>query len=153
MKTLAELVADARSTHDIRDVLGLRDRERLIVCPLPQHVHKRNTPSFSIFWRRNMQWWRCHGSCDIEGDVVDLVGYLRVPGYDKRDPDKIRAAVELIDSRYQVKMPKPEPEVRLRGNEHIFYLPPGEEAVEYAKSRGLNDATIEKYKLGQHEHF
>jgi hypothetical protein len=153
MKTLSEQIADARSTHDIRDVLGLKGRERVIVCPLPQHQHKHNTPSFSIFWRRGMQWFRCHGSCDLEGDVIDLVGYLRVPNYDKRDPDKIRQALSLLDDRYSIIIPQPEPEVLLRGGEWRDYLPPGPEVIEYAASRGLNEDTLKKYKIGQYGHF
>ncbi len=149
MKTLAELVSEARSTHDIYNVLGLDSRKKVIVCPLPMHVHHHNTPSFSIFTARGMQWWRCHGSCNLEGDVVDLVGYLRVPGYDKRDPDKIRQAVNLLDDRYEVVIPQPEPEIKLAGNEWKLFLPPGPEVIEYAHRRGLNDDTIERFKIGQ----
>lgn len=153
MKTLTERIAEARATHDIRDVLSLSSRDRLIVCPLPQHVHKHHTPSFSIFWRRNMQWWRCHGSCDLEGDVVDLVGYLRVPGYDKRNPNLIRQAVELLDQRYQVVIPIPEPEPTLRGGEHRAFLPPGPDVIAYAATRGLTEATLKKFQVGQNEHY
>jgi hypothetical protein len=154
LKTLSELVADARNIHDILDVLGLTaGRERVIVCPLPSHVHKRNTPSFSVFWRRGMQWWRCHGSCDLEGDIVDLIGYLRVPGYDKRDPDKIRAAVNLLDERYEIKIPAPQPETELRGNEYLAFLPPGPEVIEYAAGRGLTEDTLTKFRVGQYGHY
>lgn len=151
MKTLSEQIAAARATHDIRDVLGLRDRQRVIVCPLPMHVHKHNTPSFSIFWRRNMQWWRCHGSCDMEGDVVDLVGFLRVPNYDKRDPDKIRQALNLLGERYAIVIPQPEPE--LLGREWRDFVPPGEEVIQYAAARGLTLETLKKFRVGQYEHF
>jgi hypothetical protein len=153
LKTLTEQISDARATHDIRDVLNLSDRKRVIVCPLPQHVHKHNTPSFSIFWRRNMQWWRCHGSCDMEGDIVDLVGFLRVSGYDKRDPDKIRQALTLLDERYSIIIPQPEPEVTLRGGEWRQYLPAGPEVIEYGATRGLHKDTLEHFKIGQFEHY
>jgi hypothetical protein len=117
------------------------------------HVHHHNTPSFSIFWRRGMQWWRCHGSCDMEGDVVDLVGFLRVAGYDKKDPDKISQALAFLGDRYQIQIPTPEPEPRLAGNEHIRFLPPGPEVIAYAASRGLTEETLKKFKVGQYEHF
>jgi hypothetical protein len=54
---------------------------------------------------------------DIEGDVVDLVGFLRVPGYDKRNIDKIREAVDLLDGRFEIAPPPPEREVTLNGPE------------------------------------
>lgn len=153
MKTLTEKIAEACQSHDIRSVLGLSDNAKVILCPLPQHAHKKNTPSFSIFWRGGKQWWRCHGSCDMEGDVVDLVGFLRVPGYDKRDWTKIREALELINERFEIAVPEPEKEVILTGREYLDFLPPGEEVIQYAASRGLTEETVKQFRLGQSGHF
>lgn len=153
MKTLSELIADTRATHDIRNILGLSKNDRVIVCPLPQHAHKKNTPSFSIFWRGGKQWWRCHGSCDMEGDVVDLVGFMRVNGYDKRNPDKIREAVNLLDDRFEITVPVPEKEVMLSGREYLKFLPPGDEVIEYAATRGLTPETLTVFKVGQSGHY
>jgi hypothetical protein len=154
MQTLAEQIRDARRTHDILSVLGLDGtRERVIVCPLPFHAHHHNTPSFSIFWRRGMQWWRCHGSCNMEGDVVDLVGFLRVNGYDKSDPGKIREALYFLDQRYEIAIPKAEPEIRLAGDEWRKFLPIGGEALQYAEKRGLVLATLEKFRIGSSGHY
>lgn len=153
IKTLTERIQDACATHDIRSVLGLTGRDKVILCPLPQHVHKRNTPSFSIFTRGRKQWWRCHGSCDMEGDVVDLVGFMRISDYNKRDPAKISEALTLLDGHFEVVIPKPEKEVLLSGREYLKFLPPGEEVVEYASQRGLSAATIQRFRVGQSGHY
>lgn len=153
MKTLTDRIADACNNHDIRNVLALTDRAKVIVCPLPNHAHKKNTPSFSIFWRGGKQWWRCHGSCDMEGDVVDLVGFMRVAGYDKRNPDKIREAVNLLDDRFEIAVPVPEKEVMLSGREYLKFLPPGDEVIEYAATRGLQRETLATFKVGQSGHY
>jgi DNA primase len=151
-QTLSERIAEACKNHDIMGVLGLTENRPLIVCPLPQHAHKRNTPSFSIFWWKGKQRWRCHGSCDLEGDVVDLIGYMRVPGYDKRDLEKIRQALALINERFEVSIPEPVKEVVLTGREYLDFLPAGEEAIQYAASRGLNEETVKRFRLGQMGH-
>jgi len=151
--TLKDDLETARSTHDIRSVLGLSDNKRVIVCPLPGHTHVSNTPSFSIYWRKGLQWWKCHGSCQREGDVVDLVGYLRVPGYNPRDPDKVREALGLLDSRYEVKLVIPEKTIRLAGDEWMNFIPPSREVVEYAHTRGITDASIKKFRIGQKDSY
>jgi hypothetical protein len=145
--TLADDIEQACRTHDIRDVLGTQ--KKLIVCPLPMHLHHSNTPSFSIFWQKGLQYWKCHGSCAREGDVVDLVGYLRIPGYDDKNTDHIRRALELIGQRYEPKIVLPEEQEVLRGDEWRDFLPPGIEAIEYAASRGLNTDTMRKFRIGQ----
>lgn len=152
-KTLTEQIREASSKYDIRSVLGLTNRSKVIVCPLPFHIHKNNTPSFSIFTRGGKQWWRCHGSCDLEGDVVDLVGFMRVPGYDKKNPGKIREALECLDQRYIVSPPKLDEVNLLSGTEYLKFLPPGKEVIEYASSRGLNELTIKEFKIGQSGHY
>ena len=115
MTRLKDQIDEADCTHDIRDVVG--SKKRTILCPLPQHRRINNTPSFSIYWKDGKQWWKCHGNCQLEGDLVDLVGYLRVTGYDRRDPAKVREALALVDSRYEFKIVEPPRVVTLDGNE------------------------------------
>ena len=133
-------IDDARASYDILSIIGTNKRKTL--CPLPGHVHHANTPSFSVFWRVGVQYWKCHGSCDREGDVVDLVGELRVPGYSRHNPDHVRQALTLLSDRFQAAPPKVEKEVVLGGGEWRNFLPPSDEVVAYAKSRGLTDETI-----------
>jgi hypothetical protein len=58
--------------------------------------------------------------------LVDLIGFLRALGYDKRNPVKIRTAVEMLEDHYEIIIPKLEAVITLRGSEHRTYLPPGE---------------------------
>jgi hypothetical protein len=140
-------IAEARKTHDIVDVLGTDKKS--IICPLPQHIHHSNTPSFSVFWKRGFQWWKCHGNCNAEGDIIDLVGYLRITGYDPKNTKDIRAALALVDQRYEMKIVIPEKEVSLNGSEWIDFVPPGIEVIDYARNRGMTAETIHKFRVGQ----
>ena len=144
---LIDMILEACSNHDIHNVLGTRKKS--LVCPLPQHSHKNNTASFSIFWKEGRQYWKCHGNCQLEGDVVDLVGYLRVPGYTRWDPSSVRRALQLIDERYEISYVIPEKNVVLNGGEWADFLPPGEEVIEYASRRGLTTETMRIFKIGQ----
>ncbi|MGD0002830.1 MAG: hypothetical protein ABSE06_01230 [Anaerolineaceae bacterium] len=144
---LKDMIEEACATHDIHTILGTRKRS--IVCPLPQHIHKNHTASFSIFWKEGRQYWKCHGNCQLEGDVVDLVGYLRVPGYTRWNPQSVRRALTSIDERYEIEYVKPKKETILRGGEWNDFLPPGEEVIEYAKTRGLTAETLRIFRVGQ----
>jgi len=145
--TLKDDIYEACQNHDIYSILGTK--KRVIVCPLPMHIHHNQTPSFSIFWRGDRQWWRCHGMCNTDGDVVDLIGYLRIPGYEKANPNYQRQALAMLDDKYEIKVVKPEKENRLDGGEWMDYLPPGKEVLEYAMGRGLIQETISKFSIGQ----
>jgi len=147
MASLKQEIEEARLTHSIQSVLGTNKRK--IVCPLPTHIHHSNTPSFSIFWHHGVQLFRCHGNCGLQGDVIDLVGYLRVNGYDPRNPKKVKEALALLDSRYDYDIPTPEPEIKLAADEWELYMPPDIEVIEYAKTRGLTIKTLEKFRVGQ----
>jgi hypothetical protein len=75
-KTLKEKIEEAVSCHSIESVVTFPPNKTLIVCPLPFHCHTHNSPSFSIFFKDGKQYWKCHGYCNREGDVIDLVGFL-----------------------------------------------------------------------------
>lgn len=144
---LSEQFEDARRNHDILSILGT-DRKK-IVCPLPGHVHHENTPSFSVVWKKGVQWFRCHGNCGASGDVIDLIGYLRISCYDPHDLEQRKRALKMLDDRYDVVIAIPEKEVVLKGDEWYRFLPIGEDGRAYANSRGLDDTTIDKFRLGQ----
>ena len=148
---LIKQIEEARKLHDIQSIL-VTDR-RKIVCPLPDHIHHNHTPSFSIFWRGGVQRFRCHGSCGAEGDVIDLVGYLRIPNYNRSNRDQRLHAMTLLDGNYKIEIVIPEKDMRLEGNEWREFVPPGPEVLAYAGERGLTGETLEKFKVGQFEHL
>ncbi len=140
-----------RSMYDIRSLLHLSGNTRKIVCPLPGHAHAEYTPSFSIFFDRNgVQRWRCHGSCNKFGDVIDLAGELYVHNYNPKDPRHIRLAVGVLESKLQMSIPKPShPVPALPPEIYQDFLPIGPEGIAYAKKRGLNEDTLKRFKIGQ----
>jgi DNA primase len=144
---LTEQIDEARRNHDIQSVLGTKKKK--LVCPLPDHPHKNNTPSFSIFWRGGVQRFVCHGACGAEGDVVDLIGYLRIPFYDRKNGEMVRKALSLLSDRYPIELVVPQKDTVLTGNEWKEMVPPGQEVIEYAAKRGLTEETLKKFKVGQ----
>ena len=80
----------------IFDITGATPQRRKIICPLPRHTHHNYTPSFSIFWVDGRWRWRCHGSCNLQGDVIDLVGYMNLPNYDPHDNGSIKRAIAIL---------------------------------------------------------
>lgn len=148
---LKEKIEDAQKTHDIAHILGAK--KKLIVCPLPGHIHSDNTPSFSIFWKDGVQYFRCHGNCGLIGDVIDLAGYMNITGYNRKDKGMVQRALEYIDRKYEIYIPIPVKQVKLAGSEWYDYLPIGEEGLEYAKGRGLTYKTIMKFRVGQSGKF
>lgn len=141
----------------IFDLARTTRKRRQILCPLPDHKHHNYTPSFSIFWADNRWRWRCHGNCDRQGDVIDLVGFMQVPLYDKRDPHKLGKAIGILSGNgYQPVVPKPpkrEKKIVLSPNMWREFLPPGHRVVTYARKRGLSEATLEHFQIGQHENW
>lgn len=145
--SLKDDIEEARKTHDIQAILGTD--KKYLVCPMPQHVHHHHTPSFMIFWREGVQYFRCHGNCGLTGDVIDLVGYLRIPGYNRKNGKMVAEALTLLDTRYEQKIVVPEKEVTLAPGQWIEFLPPGPEVIEYAALRGLTPETLRKFSVGQ----
>lgn len=152
---LAGRIADARKLYSIQDVLGLPSNLKKIVCPLPQHSHSSHpTPSFSIYISKGIQKWECHGNCGLRGDVVDLVGYMDVPGYEPHDPAKVSLALALLGNRpIEFDRPRREVPVILSSLAWRSYLPLGREAEIYTSGRGLAPETASKFKLGHYKHY
>lgn len=146
-----ERIKEARATHSIQNVLGTN--KRIMVCPLPTHNHKNNTASFSIFWHGGVQLFQCHGNCGQRGDVIDLVGFLRIPGYDPHNIDMLRRALELVDSKYETVELIPQKEATLNGDEWRDYLPVGDEVITYAATRGISEETLKNFRIGQNDNW
>jgi len=140
---------EARALHSIRSVLGVRDNKQVMICPLPRHNHTNYTPSFSIFFKDGVERWKCHGSCNLEGDVIDLVGYLYVPGYNPDNPEHCYKALCYVDAKYEIDIPKKERKVMLSGAEWRRYLPARDEVIRYARLRGLTLETVDRFNVGQ----
>jgi len=146
--TLKEIIEDACKTHDIYSMLKIPTKKKSIVCPLPMHRHFYFTPSFGIYWKNGLQRWCCYGSCGLEGDIVDLAGYMFVSGYKKHDPESVKKALEALDMRVEFKMPIKPKKVALIGNIWSSFLPPSQEVIDYASKRGLTPETLTKFKIG-----
>jgi DNA primase len=122
------------------------------LCPF----HKEKTPSFSVHATR--QYYYCFG-CHEKGDVFTFV--------QKVENISFPEAVRLVAQKLGVPMPKATyssegeaREARLRGQlleiheravaffQECLRRPEGARAREYLKSRGLDDATIAKFRIG-----
>jgi hypothetical protein len=139
-----------RRLFDMYDILGLDSRKKVIVCPLPGHQHANFTPSFHIFIGRDgVQKFQCHGNCQQRGDVIDLVGFMSIPGYDPHNKKHTKMAMErLTDYRPTFrKWPAPS-KPGLSPNLWREYLPLTRMVTRYAHSRGLDRSTLEKFKVG-----
>ena len=149
-------IGDIRRLYDIRDLLSLSARKKWINCPLPLHPHKHYTPSFSIYVGHDgVQRFKCHGNCGAHGDVIDLAGYLWVPGYNPKTSADLAKAIEMLGIRGNVHIPTSEKTrvISLGIRAHEKYLPIGDEARAYAHSRGLTDESIEKFQVGQDRNY
>ena len=147
-------IDDLKRLHSITSVLGIGERDTVIVCPLPSHSHSEGTPSFSIYYGRDgIQRFSCHGNCGARGDVVDLVGYLEVPGYDSASKDKVTEAMLRFNDRTpSTVIPKPVGFTRTATlNPSIWrkYVPAGIPVLDYAASRGLTPETLTHFRVGQ----
>jgi hypothetical protein len=149
-----EEIRDVRRIYDIHDILGVSSRARWMVCPLPGHVHRSNTPSFSIYWDGDgVQRFMCHGNCGLFGDVLDLVGYLEVPGYDKNSITSVMQAVAHLGEGHEIKPPERPRRVSLAPDQYKQYLPPGKDVFAYAATRGIQPETLESFRVGQKGHY
>lgn len=147
-------IDDLKRQYSVSSLLGISGDKRLIVCPLPDHNHHSNTPSFSIYYGEDgFERFICHGNCGARGDVVDLMGYLKIPGYDPtRDEDVIATFPLFHDREPEIIVPQPpsySKETTLPPALWKKFLPPGEDVIAYAASRGLSRETLERFGVGQ----
>jgi len=148
-------VKEVRRIYSIKSILGVSVRTKKIVCPLPYHVHNNYTPSFSIFIGNDgAERFECHGNCGKSGDVVDFIGHMNIPGYEPNDPSNVAEAIRMLTSGYNVSMPRAAPrETGLHPHKWMEYYPPRDEAIEYAKSRGISESTLLDFRVGQNGRF
>lgn len=149
-------IRDFRRIYSIRSVLGYSGRKSWMVCPLPQHAHSSNpTPSFSMYYDRDgVERFKCHGNCGLRGDVIDLVGYLSVPGYDPKNIQYVLRAVSVLGNKHEI-VTEPVKAQRNLLSEDAWraYVPPGIGVHEYAMDRGLKRQTVEKFRIGQRNDY
>jgi hypothetical protein len=125
------------------------------------HAHQNNTPSFSIFNKPDgSQYFRCHGSCGKEGDVIDLVGYMRISGYDPRDGEHVKRAITLLQAGFQVSPPREQKAriARLPYDAISGMDEPDLDVLVYADMRGLTEETlvrfmVRKYQVGSKKYM
>jgi hypothetical protein len=122
----------------------------VIVCPLPFHPHHHNTPSFGILnGKDGYEHFKCFGACGKQGDVIDLVGYLNISGYNDKNPEHVRRAVSILTQRASVSFAAPQYQETCLPNNAWRKYPLGTKALEYAAKRGLTAETAHKFRLGQ----
>jgi hypothetical protein len=99
-----------------------------------------------------IQKWTCHGNCQQYGDVIDLVGFMHIPGYRKDRGDDVKRALALLSGDIPMNPPKPETTKKptLPNGLYKQYLPTGPEVIAYAKSRFLTSETLKRFHFGQH---
>lgn len=120
-------------------------------CPF----HQEKTPSFKVDPRRGT--WHCYGACGTGGDQIAFVE--RAGHVEFREALEIlaaRAGVELPDRRSrqgQAADDENQPLYDLLARAEQFFARnlrtrEGARALEYARSRGLSDATLDAFGLG-----
>ena len=142
---------DARQLYDIKQILGMSTRRNVIVCPLPTHKHHSHTPSFSVFIDRiGVQRWHCFG-CALRGDVIDLIGYKRIPGYNPDSKEDVARAVTLLEAGQVISTPVKDTRraSALAGDLWKEFIPAGPEVLQYLACRGITPETAERFGYGQ----
>lgn len=120
------------------------------LCPF----HNERTPSFNVSQTR--QIWHCFG-CGEGGDIFEFA--KKIENLDFKETLKIlaqKAGVILPEFRSQTPQKQQEKEFLLRiidfasrlYNKTLLNNSLGSKAMEYLKVRGLNEKTIEKWKIG-----
>lgn len=142
---------DASRLYDIRSVLGVPQNKSVIICPLPQHSHHDYTPSFSIFTKDGKQRFRCHGSCGAAGDIIDLIGYMKIPGYNDRDFEDVSRALTLLEVRQEISPPVKNTQraSTLQNDTWKKFIPAGPEVLQYLAKRGILRVTVDLFGYGQ----
>ena len=147
MAKFQDRISSVQHCYTIQSVL--HTNQKVIVCPLPFHVHYNNTPSFSIYWQDGYQHFNCHGNCNLKGDVIDLMGYLKIPNYDYKNPRMVSRSLDLLENKFVPQIVIQPKIVKLKGSEWIDFVPPGAEVMAYARTRGLTPETLKKFNIGQ----
>jgi len=147
-------VEEVKSKIDIVDIISERinlkraGRNFKAICPF----HNEKTPSFMV--SPELQIFKCFG-CSLSGDVIKFLElYEKMSFWEAMEYLANRAGVRLIrkkmtqadrdkDKLFQLNS--------LVANFYHFLLTKhklGKKALDYVKSRGINDKTIADFKLG-----
>lgn len=146
---------ELKSRTALSGVIGRRvrlvkkGREHSGLCPF----HKEKTPSFTV--NDDKGFYHCFG-CGAHGSIFDFV--MNTDGL------TFREAVEQLAGDAGMVVPQDSPEAQAREKvretlttvlekaaslfERALYMPEAKEALDYLHSRGLDDATIKKFRLG-----
>jgi len=156
---MSQEIRDIRRLYDIREVLqraGVDTRKRWLICPLPDHPHKNYSPSFSIYVGTDgVERFKCHGVCGAQGDVIDLAGYMWIPGYDPQQVGYVSKAIDVLQMKVPLNLSfrNKTPEPQLYPDTFWEYLPISDIGKEYFHTRGLDDQTIKEFYLGSGDTF
>ncbi len=151
----ARFLDELRGRIGLADVVGKRvrlvrkGREHSGLCPF----HKEKSPSFTV--NEEKGFYHCFG-CGAHGSVFDFV--MQTEGL------SFPEAVERLAGEAGMEVPNESPEERAREKERqtlydvceaatAFFekslrMPEGKAALDYLRGRGLDEATIERFRLG-----
>jgi DNA primase len=155
---MSSVIDEIKARIDIVDLVSetvqLRRSGKNYTGFCPFHSNTR-TPAFAVF--QDTGTWRCFGQCNEGGDIFGFV--MKKEGWDFAE------ALRFLADKAGVQLKPPTPEEQAAAEEHdnlrqlledalIFFrhqllnTPPGRQALDYLRSRGLKDDTIEAFGLG-----
>ncbi len=134
----------------IESMTGQQILRRKIICPF----HAENTPSLHVY---DDGGWKCYG-CSKHGDVIDFVGYLFYGNTYNPDShfldivDRLGALdIKPLPQVASAAKPQPKKKSHLRiPNEDVtrWHSSMTNDHRAWWHSRGLNDTTIDYFRLG-----
>ena len=150
-----QFLDELRQRIGLADLIGRRTpltrkgREHLGLCPF----HKEKTPSFTV--NEEKGFYHCFG-CGEHGSGIDFI--MRIEGLSF--PEAVRRLAEEAGMEVPVDSPQERERERRRQSlyevmeaatayfEKRLRMPEGKAALEYLQGRGLNNATIARFRLG-----
>ncbi len=150
-----QFLDELRARVPLSEIVGQRiklaraGREWKACCPF----HQEKSPSFTLNDQKG--FYHCFG-CGAHGDVVSFVM--------RHDNLSFIESIELLAGRAGLEVPRGTPEDRARQQrektlydvveagtrffQQMLRLPAGRQALDYLRGRGLDDETIEQFRLG-----